>query len=190
MMTEDLLEQQTVPVGLSSTASQTPLLVASEESNGVARNDPAMDQASRREEDALTAAANVTVGMAPRERQKVYILEFSKTPASLDEALLDSQQLEECTQKHELLQRGFCGVDGDPRKLPSKARVFVPLDLYTPVLAALEVEQYSRLNYKHVIVAESYLTIVERIVAGLRHPSVRESRSKRTQLVIDGAWSL
>ena len=122
--------------------------------------------------------------------EPVHLLEFNRHPGCLDRVLLDSVDLQECNH-HSATNKATTGAEHceprDVRVLSSKAKVFVPLALYGPVVRALQAEEYSQLTARHVVVAERFIDVVLDLVRSLPgFANVHEKRSKRRDVPVHG----
>jgi len=123
--------------------------------------------------------------------EPVHLLEFNRHPGCLDRVLLNSVDLQECNH-HRTTTKTTTSAEHcesrDARVLSSKAKVFVPLALYGPVVRALQAEEYSQLTARHVVVAERFIDVVLDLVRSLPGcANVHEKRSKRRDVPVHGA---
>ena len=85
--------------------------------------------------------------------ENVYLLEFSRVPKELDEALLGD---------NELLFFKYSDFSQDTRLHTSGAKVFIPREIYQDVCEVLK--DLTFLQSRHVVVSERFIELVRRIV--------------------------
>lgn len=103
---------------------------------------------------------------------RVSVLEYSRHPQALRQALLEGEQLRSC--RLGLAERGL------QPELPGGAKVFVSPDLFEAVAEAVRDKD---LKPWHVIVSDEFLALVEETVAALRsRDQVREKSRKSLEV--------
>ena len=122
----------------------------------------------------------------------MHLLEFSCTSSFFDHSLLHGPEscgelcgqhkicglLQQC--RRDLEAKGFpLSASHDPRVLPSKAKIFVAVDVYADVLKALEEEKYHTLNGRHVIVSDRYLEAVRACIFAWTEANTNKGNKRR-----------
>eukprot|EP00435_Cladocopium_sp_Y103_P073330 s78_g43.t1 len=126
-------------------------------------------EASIREADAQAAAANAPLSAAILESRcspTVYLLEFSRSPSSFLEALLNHPALQACADGLAAKVTDVWAEAGPPL-LKSGAKMFVNPEQVPLVLEQIRAEGW-QLKPRHVIVNDQYEEAVVEAVSGIR----------------------